>query len=120
MVILFASRVRVRARAAALVLAAARDDACASSRWLRAEQVGAREECTPSLRVRADAGAVADVDATVDEPPRACQTQTDRRSRRRGDGGTGAVGMWAVGIGRRAVSQRARADSDAVADDNVT
>ena len=58
---------------------------------------GAWEEHTPPLRAQADADAVADGDVTVDKPPRACRTQTDRRGRRRrrrGNGGGRHEGSW--------------------------
>ena len=59
-IILCVRRVRACARAAALVLVltAARNDTCASSRWLQAEQTGACEEFTPPfVRLGADADA---------------------------------------------------------------
>ena len=108
----------MRARAAALVLAAMRDDVRTSGRWhragSRAEQAEACAERTPPY-VRAQMPTQRRTAMWISRRARTGHRQTAVVIVV-GDGRTGAVGMRAVGTGRSIVPQCARADADAVAD----
>ena len=108
----------VRERSAALVLAAARNNLRTGSRWLgagsRAGQAETCEECTLPYAREQMLAKWRTGDAAC-RAPRARHRQTAVVVFIGGEG-TGAVGMWAVGIGRRTVPRHARADAEAVAD----